>query len=385
MKRLKSLLFIFLFILSACQSPETENQQISKNFTRDVMMPLGLPVVSSYHLMREHYFLNTKVKGSSLLETLGDFVLTPSQYLFGGKTIEIGETLESPYQVYPSFQYQEWHYLKVLASLVVLPFSEVIGAGLKTLAYLSQEVRERNKRIKNSLLKAEVRSHLDTYRSQEICSFHSDEWIPCQGYQRPSNLLKKQIIEIEALKKITDILNQNQIIWWIDCGTCLGAYRYGGMIPWDWDIDISILLPDHTNVKKLLLQLDSNEYEIQDWSSYDHPETFLKLYVKKTKNFIDIYHYKIDEAKQELAYFFTFQDSLMPHSWKKEELRCTKPLRYRDIFPLKKAKFDELILWAPNDVVTFLQSKYGENLSPAKIWDESTKSYKKVENHPYYQ
>jgi hypothetical protein len=55
------------------------------------------------------------------------------------------------------------------------------------------------------------------------------------------------------------------------------------------------------------------------------------------------------------------------------------------MFPLKKAKFDQLTVWAPNNVVAFLQSKYGENLDPTMVWDETVQDYKKVEDHPYYR
>ncbi|MES2121268.1 MAG: hypothetical protein V4492_00650, partial [Chlamydiota bacterium] len=102
------------------------------------------------------------------------------------------------------------------------------------------------------------------------------------------------------------------------------------------------------------------------------------------KNFIDIYHYKFNEQERTISYLFTYLDSPFPHSWKAAELKCMQPLQYDEVFPLKKAKFDGLTVWAPNNVVNFLQSKYGENLDPAKVWDENTKSYLKVEGHPYY-
>ncbi len=153
----------------------------------------------------------------------------------------------------------------------------------------------------------------------------------------------------------------------------------------DWDIDISILAPDHENVKKLLLGLDPKKYQIQDWSSYSKPNTFLKLYVKETKNFLDIYHYQINEEDKTVGYLYSYLDSPFPKSWKKEELKFIKPIKYEDVFPLKKAKFENLTVWAPNNVVAFLQSKYGENLDPVMVWDEESNCYLKVKDHPYYK
>jgi len=90
---------------------------------------------------------------------------------------------------------------------------------------------------------------------------HCDEFIPCQQHKRPSHLTKKQQVEREAFKEIIALLEANNIIYWIDCGTCLGAYRYGGIIPWDIDIDIAIFPSDHDNVKRLLSSMDPEKYQ----------------------------------------------------------------------------------------------------------------------------
>lgn len=367
-----------------CHAEESDAEKVPTDFVRDVMQPIGVPVVSSYHTMRESLFLNTRVKNAHPLESLGNFFLAPSQYLFAGKKIIVKDGEATDCKVIQTFNYNRLHWLKTLVSIIALPVSEILGASLKGLAYLSPEVRERHKKIKQTLRSALVHSHHEIYQQKGLAELHSDEFIPCQGHKRPMTLTKKQKIEVQALKDVIELLDAYNIVYWIDCGTCLGAYRYGGIIPWDWDIDISILLPDHDNVKKILSQLDPNKYQIQDWSSYSKPKTFLKLYVKETKNFIDIYHYQINEEDRTVGYLFTYLDSPFPHSWKKAELKCMKPLKYEEMFPLKKAAFDKLTVWAPNNVVAFLQSKYGENLDPTMVWDEETKTYKKVEDHPYY-
>jgi hypothetical protein len=377
---------VFLSLLSAfgttCQAEEIETRQVPIDFVRDVMQPMGIPVVSSFHAIRESLFLNTRVQNAHQLEKIGDFFLIPSHYLFAGKKIRFKEK-EADFEVEQRFHYHRFHWLKSLVSIIALPFSQVLGVTFKGMAYLSPEVRKRHRMVKQAM-KTAIRSNLESYRLKGLEHFQCEEFIPCQGHRRPSGLTKKQKIEIQALKEVSELLDAHNIVYWIDCGTCLGAYRYGGIIPWDWDIDISILLPDHDNVKKILSNLDPKKYQIQDWSSYSKPKTFLKLYVKKTKNFIDIYHYNIDEKEHQVQYFFTYIDSPFPHSWKKTELKCMKPLKYEEVFPLKKAQFDHLTVWAPHNVVAFLQSKYGENLDPTMVWDEEAQNYKKVEDHPYY-
>ena len=375
---------LFATFNMACAAEE-EGRQVPKDFVRDVMQPFGIPVVSSFHAIRESLFLNTKVPNASLLEKIGDFFLTPSQYLFAGKQIVLGASENADFEVRQRFQYESLHWLKSLASLIAFPLCEGLGTAFKGLAYLSPEVRKHHEKIEKAMKESPIKTHLENYRLKGIENVHCEEFISCQGHKRPSHLTRKQKIEIQALKELSELLDEHKIIYWIDCGTCLGAYRYGGIIPWDWDIDISILLPDHDNVKKILSKLDPEKYQIQDWSSYSKPKTFLKLYIKETKNFIDIYHYQIDEENHKVQYFFTYLESPFPHSWKKAELKCMKPLKYEEMFPLKKASFDHLTVWAPNNVVAFLQSKYGENLDPTMIWDEELQTYKKVEDHPYYR
>ncbi len=378
---------LLLLIASPVYSEEVsdaeEGMEVPTDFMRDVMMPIGIPVLSTYHAVRESIFLNTRMDHPNPMESIANFFLTPSQYLFAAKEISIEE--KKP-QIKQIFSYDNFYFLKTFASVISLPISQLLGATFKALAYLSPEVRQKHELLKNALHSASlVTSHLEEYQSKGLPPLYTDEFIPCQGHSRPSYLTKKQKVEIKAMKEVITLLEANNIVYWIDCGTCLGAYRYGGIIPWDWDIDLSILISDHDNVKKILSTLDPEKYQIQDWSSYDKPQTFLKLYVKETKNFIDIYHYQINEQDRTVGYVFTYMDSPFPDSWKTAELKCIKPLKYEEIFPLKQAKFDNLTVRAPNDVVAFLQSKYGENLDPTMVWDEESKTYKKVEDHPYYQ
>jgi phosphorylcholine metabolism protein LicD len=115
----------------------------------------------------------------------------------------------------------------------------------------------------------------------------------------------------------SDPTKAHNIIYWVDCGTCLGAFRYGGIIPWDWDIGISILLADHDNVKQIPLHARSRKVPNSRLVQLQPAKTFLKLFVKETKNFIDIYHYQINETDKTVGYLFSYLDSPFPASWKK--------------------------------------------------------------------
>ena len=44
-----------------------------------------------------------------------------------------------------------------------------------------------------------------------------------------------------------DLLKKRKIHYWLDCGTLLGAVRDNKLLPWDKDLDISIIKEDVTN------------------------------------------------------------------------------------------------------------------------------------------
>lgn len=55
---------------------------------------------------------------------------------------------------------------------------------------------------------------------------------------------------LNILKLWNEFTKECGIEYWACSGTLLGAVRHSGFIPWDNDIDISIMLPDLKKVKK---------------------------------------------------------------------------------------------------------------------------------------
>ena len=100
----------------------------------------------------------------------------------------------------------------------------------------------------------------------------------------PEELRKIQLIETEALKVIISICDRLHIEYFLIGGTCLGAIRHGGFIPWDDDIDIGMRREDYNRFLRDAPSLLSDKYFLQTpesdkESAYD----YAKLRVNGTR------------------------------------------------------------------------------------------------------
>jgi lipopolysaccharide cholinephosphotransferase len=81
---------------------------------------------------------------------------------------------------------------------------------------------------------------------------------PSQLPQARGELRDGQVMSIKLLKDFKKICEANNITYWIDLGTLLGAYRHKGYIPWDSDIDTCMPRQDFDKVIPLLKEYYKN-------------------------------------------------------------------------------------------------------------------------------
>ena len=63
--------------------------------------------------------------------------------------------------------------------------------------------------------------------------------------RHPEALERLQAVLLEVLVAIDELCRKNDITYFIDGGTTLGAVRHGGFIPWDDDIDVAMPAEDY--------------------------------------------------------------------------------------------------------------------------------------------
>lgn len=94
------------------------------------------------------------------------------------------------------------------------------------------------------------------------------------------NQLQEVILSIAC--DVDKLLRENDIPYFIDGGTALGAIRHGGFIPWDDDFDIAIL-PEHYQkfVEVCRTKLDGSKYSFCE-AEVDWPMHISKIKLKGT-------------------------------------------------------------------------------------------------------
>lgn len=352
---------------------------------------LGMPVVAFYHVLCSHLFFSCAATDADGLEWAGNQLMAPFHYVLCARRAEPTGDPYLPYEFTHRYSYDdEAIWWKTAAAVLATPWTLPPGLFLKGLSYLSEGTRQRHQALVQADTHPIVRSNLPYYRKElglELLPLEMMEELSSQGYPRRPGDELHLVAEKRALGEIAKLLMGSEVPFWCDCGTCLGSWRHGGVIPWDEDIDIAIFQPDFDNVRRLLTAgLDPEEYQVQDWSSRDKPKSYLKVYVKETRALIDIYCYAIDRQNKVVNYVLANEENIfLPESWKERERRYKTPVPFSWLFPFRRGQFDGIDLPVPNETELYLKLRYGQDISPARVYDPMTDGYQPDLRHPYWQ
>ncbi len=82
-----------------------------------------------------------------------------------------------------------------------------------------------------------------------------------------TTLRQAQLITLRLLKIVDYVCKKNEIKYWLDGGTLLGAVRHGGFIPWDDDVDIGMTREDYEKFVSIAPQQMPPDIFVQNFNT----------------------------------------------------------------------------------------------------------------------
>ena len=83
---------------------------------------------------------------------------------------------------------------------------------------------------------------------------------------------------LQTFKAFAQFCQDNNLTYYAAYGTCLGAVRHNGFIPWDDDMDVFMMRKDYERLMSMRENLKDTIYWVSDFRDGKHPYTFAKFY-----------------------------------------------------------------------------------------------------------
>lgn len=129
-----------------------------------------------------------------------------------------------------------------------------------------------------------------------------------------SNLNQHQTVLFEIWQEFDRVCRKHEIPYVLFCGSALGAVRHNGFIPWDDDLDVSMLRPDYERFLKVAPDELKDAYYLQAEFSDHWPMNFSKLR-KNNTTCLEKYYPK-DNASHQGIYIDIFPcDNASDKNW----------------------------------------------------------------------
>lgn len=160
------------------------------------------------------------------------------------------------------------------------------------------------------------------------------------------NLEELKKIELDILIKFASYCDNNNLRYYLACGTLIGAVRYQGFIPWDDDIDVTMPRSDYEK----FLQLSAGRIaEDIDVLTYQNKPNYIYPFAKAVNNKTILIEKDYGEKYSIGVYIDIFPVDGVPENLEKFTKNIKKINFYRkmidfSIVPIKKGKMPGSVL-----------------------------------------
>ena len=216
-----------------------------------------------------------------------------------------------------------------------------------------------------------------------------------------------QLANLALLKELDYVCKQNGLQYWLNYGTLLGAVRHKGFIPWDDDIDVSMIRNDYDKIVNAFQNNSKNKNIYAEETYLGNAQAIIKIKHKKCPHlFVDIFPcdysnkisnkqnrisqtkklYKIRQLIKKNKSLNTpikvikaikkFNKDIIPNDFIEHsdiqyglEYFYTEPIwifSYNTIFPLKTIKFEDFEAMSINQPEQYLSEIYENYMSYPK-------------------
>lgn len=180
-------------------------------------------------------------------------------------------------------------------------------------------------------------------------------------------LRRVQLVQLEIAKEIKRVCDKNGIDYFMDGGTLIGAVRHKGFIPWDDDLDFSMVRDQYERFLEIAPYELGEQFFLQTWYSdkgYGLPFAKIRkngtLYIEEITEkcnchqgiFVDIFPYdnlpKDDNERKKQGKILTFLKVLL-------KAKC----RARPAYGSKRFEMNKFIKFVPFIMISkFLKKDY---------------------------
>lgn len=152
-------------------------------------------------------------------------------------------------------------------------------------------------------------------------------------YYTENDLKKLHEIELDILTEVDRVCEECGIHYFLDFGTLLGAIRHGGFIPWDDDIDITMLRDDYDKFIAIAPDYLKKGYSLQHYL-YDSAVPAYHAKVRKD-NTLFIEESVINNNIHQGIFIDIFPCDKVPNSYKKRKIHYYSKCLKRSIYVSK--------------------------------------------------